>query len=390
MRKQKSNIGIESQIKICHFSSVHQILDPRIFYRECTALAKIGYKIILICPCGKNQSINGIKIINYFRINNRFIRILFSPLILRYALKQRADIYHFHSVELIPSGLILKVIFGKKVIYDVHEDFPSMMLNKKYIPNYLKNYFRQFIRFIEKISARIFDGIVTADPFLQRNFNHITSPKKIVFLNLPSLDMYKNLQIYKKFKDFDIVYVGGMSERAGTYILIDAVRELVRKGIKARVLLRGYFDNEKVRKEIDRKIVSSGLKNYFDINGYVPYKDVPRLLSKAKIGVVPLQPIPKFLKNIPSKMFDYWACGLPVVASDLPPARLFFKENKYGYLVEPSDPKEYADAFQYLLENPKKAKKMGKMAQKAVFERLNLVSEGQKLDNFYKSVLKIQ
>ena len=51
----------------------------------------------------------------------------------RYGLRQHGDIYHFHDPGLLPASLLLR-LFGKKVIYDVHEDVPRDILLKTWIP----------------------------------------------------------------------------------------------------------------------------------------------------------------------------------------------------------------------------------------------------------------
>ena len=46
------------------------------------------------------------------------------------ALKTNSKIYHFHDPELIPYAILLR-LFGKKVIYDVHEDLPEDIVKKE-------------------------------------------------------------------------------------------------------------------------------------------------------------------------------------------------------------------------------------------------------------------
>jgi glycosyltransferase involved in cell wall biosynthesis len=387
MESKKGKLSHKTKVKVCHLSSLHKQLDSRIFYRECISLAKAGYQVCLICPCGRNGIVEKVKIVDCLRWNNRFLRMILSPLIVFPALKINAKIYHFHAIELIPTGLILKLLFRKKVVYDVHEDFPSMMLHKLYIPKILRTIISKAIYLIEQMSTRVFDGIVTADPFVLNAFPHVPSNRKMVFYNLPSLDIFKELPHDPSEKSYDIVYLGGMSERAGTFILIEAIQNLVLSGLKPRILLIGYFDNDKSKVEIMNEVIKRRLGEYFDIRGRVPHQEVPKLLSKAKIGVVSMQPVPKFLKNIPSKLFEYLACGLPVVVSDLPPIRIFFKNKEYGFLVDPKNPKAFAEAFYWLMTNPEQAELMGKKAQIAVREKLNCKAEGEKLAHFYEHIL---
>ena len=53
--------------------------------------------------------------------------------LMRTGLRQNARIFHFHDPELIPLGLLLRML-RHQVIYDVHEDLPRAILYKEWIP----------------------------------------------------------------------------------------------------------------------------------------------------------------------------------------------------------------------------------------------------------------
>ena len=119
-----------SKNKVCILTSVHPPFDIRIFHKEAKSLARAGYDITLIAQHDKEEIVEGIRIVSLPKPKNRIDRMtrtVWSAY--RKAIKIDADIYHFHDSELIPIGLLLK-LRGKRVIYDVHEDFPASILCK--------------------------------------------------------------------------------------------------------------------------------------------------------------------------------------------------------------------------------------------------------------------
>src|SRR5208283_5204862 len=123
-------------LKGVHLSSVHPPHDNRIFWKECLTLAGAGYGVsLVVCDAVPRWTAsNQVAVISVRRRPGRFGRILISTVaVARAGLRLNADLYHFHDPELIPLGLLLRVL-GKRVIYDVHEDLPRDILIKTWIP----------------------------------------------------------------------------------------------------------------------------------------------------------------------------------------------------------------------------------------------------------------
>jgi glycosyltransferase involved in cell wall biosynthesis len=93
------------------------------------------------------------------------------------------------------------------------------------------------------------------------------------------------------------------------------------------------------------------------------------------------------MNNIPVKVFESWACGLPVIATDLPPIRPFFAARGLGLLVRPGSAEELAEAIEQLLASPHRVAEFGRRARQVVVERYNADVEIRKLMSFYAKVL---
>jgi glycosyltransferase involved in cell wall biosynthesis len=370
---------------ICHFSSIQRSMDSRSFYLEAVPVAAMGLRPKFIAPHRMNGLREGVDLVSIRRPRRPAVRILLAPRILRRLLRIQADIYQLHDPELLPVGLLLKSVFRKRVVYDSCEDFPLMMLTKPWIPCAFRSFLAKIVSCFEWLAARWLDGILTADSATLRRFAKVGRSKKRVFYNFPRLDLFPEPQFVSK--KFDIVYRGGLSERAGTFVLLDAVRRLAEEGQPVRLLLIGYIDNDRAERLIRERIRALEPGVVVELRGRIEHSAMAEALAEARIGVCPLQAIPKFLHNIPVKVWEYWACGLPVIASDLPPIRPFFQDGEFGILYKPDDPNELAAAIRRLLEHPEEAERMGGHGRRAVVERFNNECQVRGLISFYSRIL---
>jgi len=371
---------------ICHCSALLRALGGRVVFMQSVPLVKYGFRPLLVAPHGREGEMSRVRLIPTPPRSNRALRILSAPFLLSRVLRQEADLYQIHDPELLPVGLLLKLVFRKKVVYDSCEDYPLMILTRTWIPQCLRMLLRRWVCVLEQLATRCLDGVVTADSATLRRLAKTGQSKKLVFYNFPNLECFP--EPARGPKPFDVVYRGGLSERAGTEVLLGALRLLADQGRTVRLLLIGYFDNPRAEALLRHRIQNLGLESTIELRGWVEHQEMAKILQLAQIGVCPLRPIPKFLHNIPVKVWEYWACGLPVVASDLPPIRPFFSQGKCGFRVKPDDPVALAAAIRWLLEHPAEAAQMGAAGRRIVTERLNNGREIPKLVRFYRRILE--
>jgi hypothetical protein len=88
----------------------------------------------------------------------------------RKALALNAGICHFHDPELMPFGLLLK-LHGRKVIYDVHEDYPDDIMFKEYIPRILRKPLSLAVGLMERIFSPFYDAVVVVIPKIFERFS---------------------------------------------------------------------------------------------------------------------------------------------------------------------------------------------------------------------------
>ncbi len=154
-------------------------------------------------------------------------------------------------------------------------------------------------------------------------------------------------------------------------------------GTSARLALAGRFQSEAGRREC---MATAGW-NQVDELGVLDRPGVLDLLHSSAIGLCLFQPAPNHLEAMPTKVFEYMAAGLPVIASDLPALREIVEGSGAGICVDPRDSLEVARAINFLLENPEQMQALGRCGQQAVAERYNWASEAQALTGLYRELL---
>lgn len=369
--------------KICILTTVHPAFDPRIFHKQAKDLVNAGYDVSLIAQHDKNKIVNGIKIIALPKPKNRFQRMFGLTLrVLCLSLGQKADVYHFHDPELISVGVILKLL-GKKVIYDVHEDYGKQILSNPSLPKITRNSIASFTKAVEHILSRFYDGIITATDDILENFSY--TKKALCVRNFPLLSRHENVE--RNFKAngdvFNLIYIGGLVKIRGISQIIRAI-ELIDSNKQVKLTLCGKFSPPEYAEELKT------LEGYEKVKylGWVDPYDIPKLLNNFDAGIVCLHPISNYLTSLPLKLFEYMSASLPVIASNFPLWIKIVEGNKCGICVDPLKPHEIAKAIEYLMEHPKLRKEMGENGRNAVLDRYNWEKESEKLIDLYGELLK--
>ncbi|MEW5766778.1 MAG: glycosyltransferase family 4 protein [bacterium] len=367
--------------KVCHITTVHPPFDTRIFHKEAKTLAKAGYDVTLIAQHNKDEVVDGIKIIALPKAKNRFHRMtILTFKAFQLALQQKGDIYHFHDPELIPVGLILKLL-GKKVIYDVHEDLPRQILSKWWIPKSFRVITGNAMELLEGITALFFEAIVTVTPKIASRF---PKNKTVLVQNFPIQDEFVLTEdVAYTSRAPLIAYAGGINVIRGIFEMIRAI-ELLPKELEARLVLAGTFSPASLKEEV---CLLPGWRRV-EFLGWQSIQQVKYLLGVSRIGLVTLHSIINYLDSYPVKLFEYMSAAIPVIASDFPLWREIVEGAGCGLLVDPLNPEAIAEAITYLLTHPDEAKNMGLNGRKAIEEKYNWKNEGNKLLELYKRILQ--
>lgn len=362
---------------VVHMTSVHSALDHRIFRKECRSLAKAGFDVTVVGPHTADAVEELVRIKSVRKHASKFARMTRTVWnVFQEAQKRDADIYHFHDPELIPVALLLR-IRGRKVIYDVHEDFPKDILLKTYLPDWSRRFLGMLMAWVESGACKRFSAIVCVTPAITERLQ-AANAKTVTIYNYPYPEelIAENPPAWES-RDLSVTYVGTITPQRGIAQMVESMG-LLPDSLAAKLEIAGDVVPDEV------KNLPGWSRVHF--HGALDQPSTYRLLRKARAGLICMHPIPTFLDCMPVKIFEYMGAGLPVIASDFPLWREMLKGVNCALFVDPMDTRAIAQAIEYLLANPEEAEEMGRRGQAAVATQFNWNTEARKLVNLYTSL----
>lgn len=341
-------------------------------------MAGAGYHVTLLGPHTMNETVDGVEIVAISKPKNRFMRVLGTTCkTLSVALRQKARVYHFHDPDLLPLGVILKLL-GKKVVYDVHEDYHKAILSREYMHQAFKKLVSYTFDIFEKLCARCFDNIVAATESIQERFE---AGKTVCIHNYAHFSGDAVIEKGERRKAFTIIFCGRFfGEEGGLSNVLKAIELL--KNHDLLLVLIGEFISQAYGDFLKSHRGWSRVEHL----GKAPHSVVMRELARSDLGIECFPRTPNSEYSLPTKVFEYMAAGLPVLCSDLPGLRSVVKNNQCGICVDERDPGKIAAEIEFFINNPALRKQMGENGKKAVLEKYNWEIEGNRLLKLYRNL----
>lgn len=373
--------------KVCHFSSAHAPNDTRIFHKQCASLAKEGYEVTFVVKAKDSRSAGvstekGVKIVQVpIDASSRLKRMLFgAKAVYQKAQEEDADIYEFHDPELLPYGLKLAKK-GKQVIFDSHEDYPTQIMEKEWIPSVFRKIISGCYRSYETHVVKHLAAVLFPCTKNGVNIFEGRAKRTVILSNAVMLEEAVSPQ------------EGGIGQKDGKTVCCTGsltyqrgITHLIRAAHLAgvRLVLAGKYSSEEYQKELE----SMPEYECVEYLGYLGRKELAQVYARTSIGMSTILNVGQYadLDNFPTKVYEYMAAGLPVIVSDYPFMRRAVEAEGFGIAVDPSDPQAIAQAINRLLADRDMALKMGEAGRAAVTQKYNWGIEEKKLFELYREL----
>lgn len=251
------------------------------------------------------------------------------------------DVCFAHSVWAGLAAVFLKKMGRvRSIVYEDLDYYPGFYDGRS-VPWYLSK--------AEKIVLENSDIISCVSKELEILRKRQTSRPVIHSSNGVDWEAFKAVGGEQPVETNTVIYAGTLDKWSGIDVLVEAISLLREKRGEVKLIVigkdwkDGFYSGEIIPLIKENKLEGSVLHI-----GSKDYQELPLYLKRASVGVIPNRPIDLRRYSCPLKLFDYAACGLPVVCTDIGEMGRLVKENGIG-ISTAFDKKNYAEALEKIL-----------------------------------------
>lgn len=289
----------------------------------------------------------------FFLILNNIVAFIFS---LPFFLLKKPDVV---VISVFPANQLIAVfwlskILRTKLIIDYRDEIEDhwILYGKRW---------KSFYLLIKKVFSRIYSNsylitpttIAVADNLVQRGVHNIhivaDGADTTIFKPLDKGKMRNRLNIPKNI--FVIVFLGYIYHAYRVDIVVKTLKLLKEKNQRNEseylLLIVGGGEINKLLKYAD----NLGVSNMVRYVGLVKDAlEVVKVINAADVGIIPYDDNPLWKRMYPTKLFEYTACGLPVIGTVYEDSILaeYLRKHSIGITVPPLDIDSLAEAIEHI------------------------------------------
>jgi len=280
---------------------------------------------------------------------------------------------------LILPGFVFSRLLRAKYVIRVTDLWPDVVFEFK-LAN--RTPLRQLVKLMAKVTYGMADQIMAFTPEIKDRMIKFGVPEKKISIvemavdtttfspELVTSEEAKPLGLPESKDNFIVLYAGAFALTYDFNALLKAAKILEDEHIVFVILGDGD-----AKAQITRTIRQLNLKNVIMAPPVAGAEKVAKCINYSDICVMPLKP--EMLTSTitrPSKVFEFWACGKPVVSCTKGEMEHLTNESGAGIVVEPGDIEGLAKAIKRLYQNHDETNEMGRRAREYVTSRFSYES----------------
>jgi|GEM_PF-624664 glycosyltransferase involved in cell wall biosynthesis len=299
---------------------INNKLAPSIHVFEiCNNLMQLGMSVCLISP--RIEIKDGVQ----FKFKNlRTPKILFPITyqihlffsLLRYCIVSRPNVLYVRQEAFMIAPSMIARLMRIPMIVEVNGLIENEVMADKRLP--FKYFFKKtrFFYYVEKRAYKVAEKVITVTDGLSKRLSkkyNIPKEKLIVIENGVNLEELKPTFSENHIYDSTIGYIGSLSAWQGLKYIIQAMPKIILEIPAARLIIYGEGQEELSLHNLVKELQ---VTKYVKFKGPVDHSEVNALINSFTICTAFYTKDREGL-NSPFKVYEYLACGKPVITSSI-------------------------------------------------------------------------
>ncbi len=278
---------------------------------------------------------------------------------------------------------------GIPTLIDMAENYPGAMRGwKKYQSKFYLRFLVNTLKIpdsIEKRAVLTSNGvIVVCDEQVERLHQcyGMAVENMVLVQNTPELELFEQVDKTCVLPPKVFAHHGYFTLDRGLEALTKGFIEVAVEFPDIELLLAGIGETYE---DVRTIAASTASKARITFPGEFKLTSRAELYAQVDVGVMPYNADENFNFTIPNKLFDYMACGKPVIVSTAIPMKRVVEETGAGIVADCSTPEKIADAIRRMRNSD--VQKMSENGRKAAEKKYNWAVDSERLCKFVRKFI---
>jgi len=309
--------------------------DTRLFEKIGMTLAASGEAEVTIigypaATLPKHTSINFNSLPLFNRVSWK--RLLMPWIVLKKINQAKPELIIINTPELLFIAILNRIFFGRKVVYDVLENYFRNILYTTVYPSLLRLPLAVVVRLMELITAPFIHLFLLAEKGYRAELG-FAKPFTFLENKLPK-SIASGFTRQKTSGHSKLLFTGTLASTTGVFEAIRLCQQLHQLDSTFTLTIIGYSPVPETLVQIKNEIKDCTFITLIGGDQLVPHSEILSKISHADFGIVIYPTNPSTQSSIPTKLYEYLALKLPVLIRHNAESHQLVSECKGGIILE--------------------------------------------------------
>ncbi len=235
--------------------------------------------------------------------------------------------------DVVPAALLAVRLRRRRLVADVHEDYVALLMDRAWAAP-ARRLLQRLAAWCVALAGRASLTLVADDhvpPAVER------CRQRLVVRNLPDLGLLPPTEPVPQVPPLRAVYIGDVRSSRGLRDMIAAVAAAPGWQLDVVGPIASADEHWLAARLLADDVLDEAGALRVQLHGRLPPQQAWQVARGASVGMLLAQQTPAFTEAVPTKLYEYLACGIAVLATPLPRVVPFITGSGAGAVVDDAD-----------------------------------------------------